>query len=217
MSGPKNALAAWGVAALHAVELPSGMKALIRLPDVAKLIETESMPTDLRDVAAQFATSGIALDDLDYEGRIRVIRLTYELAAHMVRYLALGTSEAWERFKEVGGSPSDEGWEPVTLTGGQLREMDIDQADLTALSKIATRQATPNTVTIGSRLDRGMLEAANAIKPEAAEGRAQPTIAEFQGSRVEPGRDAGSDDGADVRTDAVGLSRGRRSRRAVRG
>lgn len=215
-AGPKNALAAWGVAALHAVELPSGMKALIRLPDVAKLIETESMPSDLRDAAAQFATSGISLDDLDYDGRIRVIRLTYELAASMVRYLAMPGSDAWERFKEVGGLPVEEGWEPVTLTGGELREMDIDQADLTALSRIAMRQVTPNTITITSRLDRGMLEAADA--KEAADGRDEAaTTAEFQAADRESGRVAVGANGGDVRPTSVGVSRDRRSGRSLRG
>lgn len=215
MAGPKNALAAWGVSALHAVELPSGMKALVRLPDVAKLMSKERFPQDLREIASRFAMSGIDLNEVTVDEAPRVIAFTYELVAETVKYLAQPGSTAWERFKEQGGSPVDEGWEPVSLTGPELSEMEVDQADITALSSIAARTVTPNSVTVAARLDRGMVEkAAEAL--EEAERASQPTIATFRTADREPGRaDAGAD-GSDMGKEPERLPRSRRPGSALR-
>src|SRR4029079_19194625 len=115
MSGPKNALAAWGVSALRPVQLPSGMKALVKLPDAGELIRNESLPQELRTMAARYSTGGIEISKLEPGEVAHFLRLTYELIARSVKYLALPTSPAWDAFLRDGGSPTDEGWEPVTL------------------------------------------------------------------------------------------------------
>lgn len=161
MSGPKNALAAWGSSALRPVELPSGTRVLVKLPDVLDLIRTNRMPPELRDLAFRYAQSGIEVTALSPEDLVQFVDFTYELTARLVRYIASPDSGAWDEFRKTGADPEAEGWEVVSITAAELREMDIDQADLDALGAIAGRQKTPNEVTALSRFDRGLISAAD--------------------------------------------------------
>jgi len=217
VSGPRNALAVWGVSALRAVELPSGMRALIVLPNTVDLIAKKKLPEDLREIAMKYATAGIEVSSLDEKGQGDFLRLTYELVAAMVKYLAVPGSTAWEQFKEIGGKPIDEGWEPVTLTPELLRdESSVDQADVEKLVLIAGRQLTPNQVTLQSRVDHGVITLADVEQgaiDTAQEGETVRDLAEF---RRLAGFAAGGADGEDVRGAAVGAPRGLRSRRRVR-
>lgn len=52
--------AAWKKAAVHPVVLPSGATVHIKVPDLARLIETGEIPQNLLDVALQTATTGRA-------------------------------------------------------------------------------------------------------------------------------------------------------------
>lgn len=214
MSGPKNALAAWSQSALRPVELPSGMKALIVIPDVSVLARSGKLPSELTATAMKFATSGINVAEMrDPEEIAHFIRLTYALVADSLRYLATEDSEAWDRFKETGDSPADEGWQAIKVTGPELAEMQVDQADVAALAGIVGRVKTPNEVTIGSRLDRGLLT------PEGAQAAIAPDaglrVQDFAPFRGEPEKPDDRPDGGDVRAASVGASRsGGSSRRA---
>lgn len=199
MKGPKNAiLAVWGSTALVPVELPSGMKALLKLPDVNELILREALPGDLRELAMQYAQSGIEISKLSGPDLKRFVQFTYELIARMVRYMATPDSEAWDAFRKTGADPFTEGWQPVVLTAAEIAEMDIHQPDLDALGKIAGRLNTPNEVTAISRFDRGLI---TDVEREAAVAGVEPgaKTGDFATFRGEPGGADGGPDGEDVR------------------
>lgn len=214
MSGPKNALAAWSQSALRPVVLPSGMKALVVIPDVNLLVRKGKLPNELTATAMKFATTGINVSELQGEDVVTFIRLTYELVADSLRYLAPDDSDAWERFKETGESPTEEGWQAIKISGGELADMQVDQGDIEALAQIAGRQKTPNEVTALSRFDRGLLTTEGAL--EAIQPDAGQRVTDYAGFRGEP---AGADDrpdGGDVRTEAVGTPAGAGSGRRSR-
>jgi hypothetical protein len=215
MTGPKNALAAWSSSALRPVELPSGMKALVRLPNVMELVRTEKLPQELRELAFRYASDGIEVAKLDGDDLVKFVRFTYELISRSLRYLATPDSPAWDRFSTEGIDPAEEGWQAVALDAGEISGMDIDQADLEALGQIAGRMKTPNEVTAMTRFDRGIIrdvELAAAI--DAGDGS---RVGDFGPFRGEPGSDHGRDDGEDVRAASVGTARDPGSSRRVRG
>lgn len=216
-SGPKNARAAWSVSALRPVVLPTGMKALVKLPDVSELVENDALPKDLQAIAAKYASTGVTLEELagDAAGMRRFVALTYMLVAKALKYLATADSQAWDKFQIEGGDPVDEGWQPISITGGELREMDVDPTDIQAIASIVGRRATPNEITAMSRYDHGLLDAAAVDKimaDEAAGGRVSD-VAAFRRQPERPERGAG---GKDVRPAAVGTARPKRPRRGVR-
>lgn len=206
-AGPKNALAAWGRSALRPVVLPSGMRALVKLPGVQDLVENGAFPQELRAMAARFGSGGIEVSKLSPEEIPTFVRLTYELVARAVKYLAMPDSEAWDLFLRQGGDPAAEGWEPVTLDASFFAgESDVDQADVQALAQIAGRTMTPNEVTIASCADRGVpMPGAKKLDPD--EGGRVSDLASF---REERGRAVPRTDGEDVRPDAVRVPRGER-------
>jgi hypothetical protein len=215
MSGPKNALAAWSQSALRPVELPTGMKALVVLPDVNALLKHEKLPDELRAIAMQFATTGVDVGKLDGPAIVEFVRFSYELVADGLKWLAPPDSEAWDKFRETGDSPAVEGWEPVRLTGHELQEMTVDQGDIAALVAIVGRQKTPNEVTIESRIDRGLM-----TRPKLEDdGERVGDYATFRGGT--PSADAGVH-GEDLREPPVGTGRrsgsgrGSRARRGAR-
>ena len=214
MSGPKNALAQWGVSALRPVQLPSGMKALIKLPDITELLRSEQFPQDLRDMASKYATTGIDMAALQGDEIIRFLRFTYDLIARSLKYLAPPDSEAWDAFQSTGDSPTEEGWQVVALTGSEVAEMDVDQADIEALGKLMARQATPNEITAQYRVDHGLLDPKELadVVAEAQGGR----VSDFATFRRQPGGAVDGSDGEDIRPTAVPATRGRRSGRGVR-
>lgn len=219
MTGPKNALAAWGASALHAVELPSGMRALVKLPNVRELLEADAFPQELRTLASKYASTGISIESLDDEGLRGFVRLTYELVARSVKYLAQPAEPdaklPWEDFKSNGAPPIAEGWELVSISAEQLRQMDVDQSDLDALGAIAGRMKTPNEVTAYSRMDRALLvEGAGVVAALKEGGESVSGFASFRGQP--DGADAGADS-EDVRLPAVGGARDRGSGGRVRG
>lgn len=191
----------WAQSALIPVELPSGLKALVVLPDVSTLVRTGKMPQELTDVAMKFAMSGIDVSKLQGSEIVEFIRLTYVLIADSLEYMAPAESAAWDKFRESGDSPTKEGWEAVSLTGAELAEMRVNQADLEALGAIAGRTKTPNEVTAQSRYDRGLLTREGAL--EAIEGSAGARVGDFAGFRREPGSADDRTDGEDVRAAAV--------------
>lgn len=207
-AGPKNALASWSQSALRPVELPTGMKALVRLPDVVELLRNDRLPQELRELAFRYAKGGIEVTTLKPEEVVQFVQFTYELTARMVRYLAPADSPAWDEFRSSGESPEKEGWQPVSLTGGMLRELDVDQADLDALAKISGRQTTPNEVTALSRFDRGLLSASEL--QERIDADPDGRVGDFAPFRGEPGVPDDGADGEDVRGEAVGATRGGR-------
>lgn len=212
MSGPKNALAAWGSSALRAVELPTGTLALLRLPNVAALVAANAFPQELRILASKYATSGIEVDKLKPEELGRFLAFTYDLIARALRYMAPEGSKAWLAFVDTGESPEAEGWQPVSLTGAQIAEMDIDQDDLDALGKIVGRQVTVNTVTLSSRIDRGMV-----ARPEPVDAvGGDETIDAFAPFRGQPGSSERGTDSEDVRPATIRSARHRRSGGRVR-
>jgi hypothetical protein len=217
MSGPKNGiLATWGSLALRPVELPSGMKALLKLPDVNDLVMRDALPADLRELAMAYAQKGIDVTKLEPADLRKFVSFTYELVARMVKYLAPGDSEAWDAFREPGRAPEDEGWQPVVLTAGELSEMNVDPADLTALGSIAGRQESPNEITAQSRFDRGLL---TPVELEAAVAGLPPgqKTGDFAGFRDGAGGDASGPDSEDVQRPAVRPAGDQRPSRRVRG
>jgi hypothetical protein len=214
MTGPINALAAWSSSALRPVELPSGMKALVRLPNVMELVRTEKLPQELRELAFRYASDGIEVAKLDGDDLVKFVQFTYELIARSLRYLAPVDSPAWDRYRTEGIDPADEGWQAVQLDPGQISGMDVDQADLEALGQIAGRMKTPNEVTAMSRFDRGIIrEVELAAAIDSGDGS---RVGDFGPFRGEPGSDHGGDDGADLRAATVGSARDLGSSRRVR-
>lgn len=213
-AGPKNALAAWGVSALRPVLLPSGMRALVKLPDVAELMTSDQFPQELRAIAAKHAADGkVAIEQIDPKDYATFIRFRYELAARCVKYLAAPGTEAWDRFKREGGSPTDEGWEPVTITPEFLAsESDVDQRDVEALVFIAGRTATPNEVTRACAEDLGV-EDPSGTTPTEDGGR----VSDYAAFRGEQSGGPDGDDRPDVRPQSgTRLSRRHGSSRRVR-
>ncbi len=211
-SGPKNALAIWGTSALRPVLLPSGMKALIRLPDPGELIRGDHFPDDLRKMAAKYAVGGIEISNLDVKEVRTFLDLLYVLISKSVRYLATPESEAWDLFRKSGGDPSAEGWEPVSLTPEFFKgEGEVDNADIEALSAIVGRQMTPNEVTIASKLDQESARTPEDLDPDEG-GR----VSDHAGFRGEPGGDLDRADGEDVRAATVVSPRRSRPRRSSR-
>jgi hypothetical protein len=219
VSGPKNALAAWGASSYRPVELPSGMKALIKLPDINDMIRNQRLPQALRDLAMKYATEGINVAELRGEDYAQFILFSYELVGRGLKYIAPPDSEAWDAFLKKGGSPADEGWEPVTLTGAEIAEMDIDPADLEALGFIMGRQRTPNEVTASSRFDRGILTEEGRQAMLAADPGVR--VGDYAGFRRQSGGADGRADGEDVREaserDHPDTGSGRRVRRGRSG
>lgn len=217
-AGPKNALARWGRSALRPVVLPSGMKALVRLPDPGDLIRNEAFPQELRKMAGKFAVGGIEIAALKPDEVRTFLAMTYELVARSVKYLAPPESEAWDRFLTEGTEPAEEGWEVVSLPAEFFsnEEAEVDPADVEALAQIVGRQATPNEITVRSKFDLGLIGAAAMMAQKAAEepgGR----VSDFAGFRGEPGRDLDRADGEDVRDPAVRASSGERPGRRIGG
>lgn len=215
MTGPKNALAAWGSSALRPVELPSGMKALVKLPDVLELLQHDRLPAELRELAFRYAQGGIDIAALGPEELLQFVNFTYELSARLVRYLATADSPAWDEFRATGASPTAEGWQAVSLTAAELREMDIDPADLEALGQIAGRQKTPNEVTALSRFDRGLLSDAELQERVGADPDGR--VSDFASFRGQPDSADDGDHGEDVRLPAESSARRPGSRDRVRG
>jgi hypothetical protein len=181
------------------------MRALVKLPDVVELLRKEKMPAELKDLAFKYANDGINVSELGPDDMIQFVRFTYELVANMVKWLspppAPGEVGAWDEFKRTGNSPSVEGWQAVTLDAREIRELDIDQADIEALGRIAGRQATPNEITALSRFDRGLITDAEAAIAAAAEpGATVGDLAPFRGQSTGDGARA---DGEDVRDATV--------------
>jgi hypothetical protein len=206
-AGPKNALAAWGRSALRPVVLPSGTRALVKLPGVSDLVKNEALPQELRALAARFGSGGIEVTKLSEEEIPHFVRLTYELIARAVKYLALPESEAWDLFLRQGGDPASEGWEAVTLDASFFAgEDDVDQADVEALGALVGRQKTPNEVTLASCLDRGEpLPGGRQIDPDEG-GR----VTDFAGFRDGAGGDRGRADGEGVGASPIRVPRGER-------
>jgi hypothetical protein len=206
-AGPKNAAAAlWGRSALRPVILPSGIKAIVRLPDVNELLKSDAFPEALRSMAGKYAVGGIEINALTPEEIGTFLRLQYELVARTVKYLAPPDSDAWDGFRK-GADPEVEGWEAVSLTAAFFAEGDVDEADISALVAIVGRNKTPNEVTIESRADLAL-----ALDPNEG-GR----VSDYAGFRDEPERDQPRDDREDVRPTPVGASRRARSGNRARG
>lgn len=216
MTGPKNSIAAaWGASALRPVELPTGMKALVRLPDVNDLVLRDVFPADLRDLAFRYAQSGIEVEKLDTADLKRFITFTYELIARAIRYMAPADSDAWDAFRSTGESPTAEGWEPVSFSASELAEMDVDPEDLAVLGAIVGRQRTPNEVTAMSRFDRGIITSEALEQAVQAESGAR--VGDFATFRPRADVADGRADGEDVRAAPVGSDADRRPGRRVRG
>jgi len=209
-----GALAAWSRRALRPVELPTGTRALVRLPDVATMLTADVFPADLRRLAQKYATEGIDVAKLDEADLKRFVHLTYELIARSVRYIATPESGAWDRFLAAGSDPSAEGWEAVTLSAQFFAEGDFDQADLEALGQIVGRQKTTNEVTALSRFDRGL--ATQTQMEEAIAADDDVRLGDFASLRRRDGGADPRDDGEDVRDAAEPPPRSRGSRRRVR-
>jgi hypothetical protein len=206
MTGPKNAAAdLWGRSALRPVVLPSGIKAIVRLPDVGELLKSDAFPDSLRAMAGKYAVGGIEVTTLTPEEIGTFLTLQYELVARSVKYLAAPDSEAWDAFKRTGADPEAEGWEAVSLTAAFFAEGDVDEADVSALSLIVGRQKTPNEITIETRKDLG-------LDPNEG-GR----VSDYAGFRDEPERDQPRDDREDVRPTPVRATRRARSGHRARG
>lgn len=212
MSGPKNGiLARWGSSSLNAVELPSGMRALVKLPNPAQLAMAGSLPEELRELASKYASGGITISEVKPDELPVFLRFMYELMAGAVKYLAEPGSGAWEAFKASGGDPVDEGWQVVSLTGSELRELDISQPDLDALGLLVGRMSTFNEITFASRRDRGLLEPDTPVPPKDGE-----TVPDFATFRRQPASSERGDHGEDVRAAAVGAAGDRRPGSRVR-
>lgn len=209
----RGILATWGQSALVPVVLPSGLKALIVLPDVNTLVRAGKMPQELSDIAMKFATTGIDTQSLKGDQIVEFIRLTYVLIADSLEYMAPVDSDAWDAFRSTGDSPTKEGWEVVSISGAELAEMRVNQADLEALGAIVGRAKTPNEVTAISRFDRGLLTTEGALAALGGDGDKVGDFADFRG---EPGGPDAGDDGGKVRKSTVRPARSTGSGRRAR-
>ena len=195
MSGPRNALAAWSQSALRPV-----------IPDVNTMIRAGKLPEELNAVAMKFATTGVDLGKLSSTEIVEFIRLTYALIADAIEYLAPSESEAWDAFVTSGGSPVDEGWQAVKLTGAELADMKVDQGDLEALGQIVGRTKTPNEVTAMSNFDRGLLTPEGMKAVLAAD--VDESVSQYEPFRGGAGSADAGDDGGTVRAAPVGARGG---------
>lgn len=177
------------------------MRALVKIPDVNLLVRSGKLPDELTNVAMQFATTGIDVKALTGAEIREFVRLTYELIADALQYLAPPGSDAWDDFRE-SGDPVAEGWEPISLSGAELAEMRVDQGDLEALGQIAGRTKTPNEVTALSRFDRGLLTEEGVKAALTADTGERVT--DYATFRREPAIADARPDGGDVRAAAVG-------------
>lgn len=191
------------------------MKALVKLPDVIELLRHDRLPADLRELAFSYAQGGIEVTQLQPEDLVKFVDFTAELTARLVKYLAPPDSPAWDEFRTTGASPEAEGWQPVSLTAAEIREMDIDPADIEALSSIAGRQKTPNEVTALSRFDRGLLDAGALQGAIAADPDGR--VGDFEPFRDGPAGDEPSPDGEGVREAPERYPRRERPGHRVRG
>jgi hypothetical protein len=208
-----GALAAWSRRALRPCELPTGIRVLVRLPDVSSMLTRDVFPGDLRALAQKYASEGIDVSKLDEKDLKRFVLFTYELISKAVRYVATPESGAWDAFLRTGADPSAEGWEPVTLTAQFLAEGDFDQGDLEALGQIVGRQKTTNEITAVSRFDRGL---ARLDEEETAIAGDDVVLDDFASLRRQPDGAPDRAHGEDVLDEAERPSRRRRSGSRVR-
>jgi len=222
VSGPKNALAQWGSVALRPVELPTGTRALVRLPNAPALVAADAFPQDLRQIAALHVSKGITYSELEPADFAKAARFTYEMIARSLRYLAPRESTAWDQFVEGGEEPEEYGWQKVDLTAADLAEMDIDQDDLDALGLIAMRKLTTFDVTFNSRLARGVISEQEQrqarrqleLDKELAGGGGE-SLQDFAAFRGQSGGPERGDDGGPLADATVGASRRAGSRRGA--
>jgi hypothetical protein len=157
VSGPKNtpsAIDKWISGGLRYVELPSGTSMRVRIPSTERMLRAGTMPEGLREMALKFATTGIALDELDAAAAENFLRMKDHLVADSIREIYEGDDPDPEH--------ATEGWTPVKISATDLEEFEIDPDDLSALSAITLRQTTVNSVTAATRRDRGRITNAEA-------------------------------------------------------
>lgn len=207
MDNGRDPVDLWLNAGLRYVELPTGTRALIRLPQADMIVRKGAMPSELRAMALKFATTGVALDALTPDDVDRFMAMKNVLIAYALRYLYVG--DAPDGIEPPHDDPSgDPAWTPVTLSAADIEEAEVDGDDLGALGAIVLRQQTPNQITAFSRRDRGLMKPAEAAR--VADGEGGETVAayaEFRGDRR--GARAG-DDGGNVGDEAERAARDRR-------
>lgn len=173
-----DALQQWRAAALREVELPTGTRVQVRVPDAQALVRGNVIPGELREIALKFATSGIELEKLTEEQILGFIAFTHQLVARGLRGLWTG-----------------DGWQPLDLTAEALDALELPEEDLEALTHIVLRRTTVNQVTAASRADRGLIsdDVAQQVAADEA-GDTVPGWASFRGQSGGAGDGAGSGD-----------------------
>jgi hypothetical protein len=190
-AGPKNdAIDKWITSGLRYVELPTGTAMRIRIPSAERMLRANVMPTDLREMAVKFATTGIALEAMDADGLDAFLQMKQIMVADCIREIYGG-----EKVDQEEREQDADGWQAVTITAADLDEFEIDPDDLSALSSIVMRQATVNMITAASRREHGRLDPALAAEIEQMEGGdTLPAWGDFREERR--GADRGTDGGA---------------------
>lgn len=152
-----DALSRWAAKGDREVTLPTGTRVKVRVPPVEQLIRDKGMPTELRGMVLQFATTGFDTEKLDAEGLEHLLTLQALLASRTIRAL-------W--------NDETEQWDEVRLTPDQLDELGLPSEDLTAIEHIALRRATPNQITVHAKRDLGLVapEEAEVVQQEEAGG-----------------------------------------------
>lgn len=213
--GKPDAIEKWITSGLRYVELPSGIAMRIRLPSAERMLRSNTMPADLREMAVKFASTGIALEALDAEALDNFLRMKQIMVADSIREIYGGDAETQEEREADRG-----GWEPVTITAADLEEFEIDPDDLSALSTICMRQATVNMITLASRRDRGLLDAKEAEAGiERERGETVPSWGEFRtddGGAQSGSERAGVERAPEQHDPDHGSRRGDRVRRGAR-
>jgi hypothetical protein len=209
----QQALDQWMNRGLRQVTLPTGTRLQIRIPSADFLLRSGTMPQELRAMAVKFASTGISLEELDDAAIEQFLHMKNVLVAWSVRAIYTGDAELTDPVPN-----DDPGWQPITLTVGQIENAELDADDLGALASIAMRQQTPNQITAAVWRDLGLVSGETLDDAIARSEREEdgPTVGEFRGVREHDGSaDAGAD-GEDVGMPAESDGRDPRSRDRAR-
>jgi hypothetical protein len=181
------ALRGWTELGLRKVLLPSGAWIRIRLPSLDHLFRKGAFPHELEAIVIRFTMgTAIMLDQLSTDELREFLAMKDHLIAYTVK----------QRLVSDDPDAEDAEWEDVDLTPYVLDlETVLPAEDLDKLGLIALRRATPETVTVDSRMRLGLLGAVGRMKEEEESGQ---SAGEFRGMDPDAERAAPGSDGQDV-------------------
>lgn len=138
-----NALAAWQTR-LHTITCPSGQQLRIRIPGVETILEHGDLPESLiemalKEITRQDGAAGAVAEELPtLEPEARIRRLA-EFGAFQRELVAAAVMEIADGDK----------WEPLRLTGDEVRELPDQDVEMVAMIVLRIRSTDARGVTVG--------------------------------------------------------------------